>query len=315
MAEAIDAVAEGFRALSEDRASVPLRTVLPLRSEGGSVLFMPAALRGADVATVKAVSVAPSNLARGLALVQAAVLVVDADTGVPRALLEGATLTALRTGAAGGVAAEALARPDSGVAAVFGAGVQARSQILALATALSGRLREVRVVGRDERRCRDLADWARERAELRAVDIRSASRARASWARDALEGADVVVTATSSAEPVFPGTALGDGVHVTAVGSFRPSMRELDRDTVRGARIVVDQRAAALAEAGELQGLRDEDVVEIGEVLAGQAAGRTSAAERTIFKSVGNAVQDLVVASRAYERARELGIGEDVAWP
>ncbi len=92
-------------------------------------------------------------------------------------------------------------------------------------------------------------------------------------------------------------------------------MRELDDDTLRGARIVVDQRAGALAEAGELQGLRPDDVVEIGEVLAGTAAGRESDTQRTIFKSVGNAIQDLVVAARAFERARQLGIGEVVAFP
>jgi ornithine cyclodeaminase len=130
-----------------------------------------------------------------------------------------------------------------------------------------------------------------------------------------VNGADIVVTATSSASPVFPGGALGEGVHITAIGSFRPEMRELDDDAMRGARIVVDQREAALAEAGELQGRSAGDVVEIGEVLAGAAAGRTDAAQRTIFKSVGNAVQDLVVAARAYERARATGIGEEIAWP
>jgi ornithine cyclodeaminase len=114
---------------------------------------------------------------------------------------------------------------------------------------------------------------------------------------------------------VFPGRLLADGVHITAVGSFRPTMRELDDDALKGARVFVDQRKPALEEAGELQGLRGDDVVEIGEVIDGRAPGRASASERTIFKSVGNAVQDLVVASRAYERACELGIGQEIAWP
>ena len=124
-----------------------------------------------------------------------------------------------------------------------------------------------------------------------------------------------MITATSSAVPVFDGRLLGEGVHVTAVGSFKPTMRELDEAAMRGARIVVDQRVPALAEAGELQGVRAEDVVEIGEIVAGTAPGRRSASERTVFKSVGNAIQDLVVASRVYERALELGVGEEIAWP
>jgi len=124
-----------------------------------------------------------------------------------------------------------------------------------------------------------------------------------------------VVTATSSHAPVFQGAWLADGVHVTAVGSFTPDMRELDDETLRGARIVVDQRAAALAEAGELRGRRDDEIVELGEILAGRVPGRSNDHERTIFKSVGNAIQDLVVAARAYERARALGVGEEIAFP
>lgn len=300
MAEAIDAVAEGFRALSEDRASVPLRTVLPLRSEGGSVLFMPAALRGADVATVKAVSVAPSNLARGLALVQAAVLVVDADTGVPRALLEGATLTALRTGAAGGLAARQLAREDARVVALYGAGAQARTQLEAVLAVRP--VREVRVVAAH-----------RERAEAFAREARVPDGVRVSAAdASAARGADIVICATTSATPVFAAELLGDGSHVTAVGSFKPEMREFEPAVLRGARVVVDQREAAVAEAGEIVAairagiLRAEDLIEIGE----PAARRASPAERTVFKSVGNAIQDLVVASRVVRNAEARGLGQ-----
>ncbi|MGH2378217.1 MAG: ornithine cyclodeaminase family protein, partial [Candidatus Limnocylindria bacterium] len=197
---------------------------------------------------------------------------------------------------------------------VFGAGVQARSQILALAAAL-GTLREIRVVGRSDGGAQGLIDWARDQPDLARVSVRGGSGDRERWVREAVGDADVVVTATSSAEPVFPGAALADGVHITAVGSFQPTARELDEDALRGARVFVDQRAAALAEAGELQGLQDRDVVEIGEVFAGRERGRTSASERTVFKSVGNAVQDLVVAARAYERALELGVGEELSWP
>lgn len=315
MAEAIDAVRQGFADLSAGRAAVPLRTSIPLAGDGVA-LTMPAGLAGGRYFSVKVVAVAPGNAARGLPLVPATVLLGDAQTGEALALIEGAALTALRTGAAGGVAAAVLARPDTEVATVFGAGIQARAQILALGTVLQGKLREVRVVGRGGLRSHGLVGWAHEHEALRSVVLRTGSRLEhESWVREAIAGADVVVTATSSAEPVFPGRSLGDGVHITAVGSFKPAARELDGDALEGARIVVDQREAALAEAGELQGLAEADVVEIGEVISGRAAGRTSRAQRTIFKSVGNAVQDLVVASCAYERARELGVGEEIRWP
>lgn len=315
MAEAITAVRLGFIELSAGRAVVPVRTSVPLAGSAVA-LAMPAALAGGRHFSVKVVAVAPGNAARGLPLVPATVLLGDAETGEALALIEGAALTALRTGAAGGVAAAVLARPDSEVATVFGAGVQARAQIVALGAALQGKLREIRVVARGGARAHGVIEWALEQPELRSLTVRSGSRLEhESWVREALDGADVVVTATSSTEPVFPGRSLGEGVHVTAVGSFKPAMRELDEDALEDARIVVDQREAALAEAGELRGLAGSDVVEIGEVISGAQPGRTSRAQRTVFKSVGNAVQDLVVASRAYERSRELGVGEEIRWP
>lgn len=315
MADAIAAVRQGFADLSAGRATVPVRVSVPLAGDGVA-LAMPAALAGGSYFSVKVVAVAPGNAARGLPLVPATVLLGDAGTGAALALIEGAALTALRTGAAGGVAAAVLARSDSEVATVFGAGVQARAQILALATVLQGKLREIRVVGRGGERAHGLIDWALGLEELKGLTLRGGSGTlHETWVREAMEGADVVVTATSSATPVFDGGHLGEGVHITAVGSFKPGMRELDAETLAGARIVVDQREAALAEAGELQGLGNEDVVEIGEVISGREVGRTSPSERTVFKSVGNAVQDLVVASRAYERARDLGLGEEISWP
>ncbi len=298
MADAIDAVAEGFRALSDGRAKVPLRTVLPLRSEGGSVLFMPAALGGADVASVKVVSVAPTNVARGVALIQAAVVVIDADTGQPKALLEGAALTALRTGAAGGVAARALSREDARVLALYGAGAQARTQLEAVLAVRP--IREVRVVARH-----------REHAEAFVRDVARGGVRAVAWGADAARGADIVVCATSSATPVFDAELLADGVHVTGVGSFRPEMREIPPEALRGARVVVDQREAALAESGEIVAavragyLSPADLVEIGE----PSARRASPTERTVFKSVGNAIQDLVVASRIVRNAERLGLG------
>jgi ornithine cyclodeaminase len=306
MSDAIAAVASGFVALSAGQAAVPVRLSVPINKEGVG-LTMPASLAGASCYSVKVVSVAPANPAAGRPLVTATVLLIDASSGDLVALIDGAALTALRTGAAGGVAARSLARPDAARAALFGAGAQARTQLLALLAVR--KIQEVRLVTRDPGHSTEFRRWAAGQPDLAGVPIHLAS------ASDAVADADVVVTATSSRVPVFPGAALPPGVHITAVGSFTPAMRELDLATMRGARVVVDERAAALAEAGELAGARPADVIELGEVLAGAVPGRTTDRERTIFKSVGNAIQDLVVATRAFEQARALGIGEMIAFP
>ncbi len=306
MAEAIDAVGAGFVALSAGQATVPIRLSVPLNKEG-LALTMPAAMTGASCYSVKVVSVSPANPAAGLPLVSATVLLIDASSGELLALIDGTSLTALRTGAAGGVAARALSRSDAARAALFGAGAQARTQLRALAAVRP--IREVRVVTRDPGHAKSFQEWASAQPELAQIDVRPAA------ASEAVAGADIVVTATTSRTPVFAGNRLPAGVHLTAVGSFTPEMRELDEDTMLGARVVVDQRAGALAEAGELRGVRPEDVVELGEVLAGSARGRESDDQRTIFKSVGNAIQDLVVATRAFEHARAVGIGEVIAFP
>ncbi|MHB8632046.1 MAG: ornithine cyclodeaminase family protein [Candidatus Limnocylindria bacterium] len=306
MADAIAVVADGFAALSTGQATVPVRLSIPLRHDGVA-LAMPAALAGGSTYSVKLVSVAPWNARSGRPVVTATVLLGDAATGELLAIIDGTALTALRTGAAGGVAARELSRLDAGRVALFGAGAQARAQLLALAAVRP--ITEVRVVTRDVAHAVALRAWAAHERTLGGLAIQPAT------AQDAVAGADIVVTATTSPTPVFQGAWLGEGVHVTAVGSFAPRTRELDDETLRGAYLVVDQRAAALAEAGELRGLRDRDVVELGEILSGRAPGRTGESQRTVFKSVGNAIQDLVVAARAYERARELGAGEEIAFP
>src|ERR1700716_1334654 len=295
MGDAINAVADGFAALSTGQATVPVRLSVPLRHDGVA-LTMPAALAGASCYSVKVVSVAPGNAVAGRPTVLATVLLADAATGELLALIDGTALTALRTGAAGGVAARELSRSNAYRVALFGAGAQARTQLLALAAVRP--IKEVRVVTRDPSHAAALRAWAALERGLSEVAIQAAAP------KDALDGADIVVTATSSHTPVFQGALLGDGVHVTAIGSFTPEMRELDDETLRGAKLVVDQRAAALAEAGELRGRRPDELVELGEILSGRAPGRSNDRERTVFKSVGNAIQDLVVAARAFERAR-----------
>jgi alanine dehydrogenase len=306
MADAIGAVADGFTALSAGQATVPVRLSVPLRHDG-TVLTMPAALAGSSSYSVKVVTVAPRNALTGRPVVMGTVLLGDSGTGELLALIDGTALTALRTGAAGGVAARELSRSSACRVALFGAGAQARAQLTALACVRA--ITDVCVVTRDPAHAAALRQWAAGQRGLGAIAIRTAAP------KEAVADADIVITATTSPTPVFQGGWLGSGVHVTAVGSFTPQMRELDEETLRGAVLVVDQRAAALAEAGELHGRSGDDVVELGEILSGQAPGRTDEVQRTVFKSVGNAIQDLVVAARAFERARESGIGEEIAFP
>ena len=303
MTVAIDAVAAGFVALSAGRAAVPLRTRFQL-DEGAVGLTMPATLQGSPYYVVKLVSVVPANPRRGRPLVAATVVLSDAATGELLALIDGESLTALRTGAAGGVAARLLAAPEARVVALFGAGAQARAQLLAVAAVRS--VEEIRVVTRSPEHGAALLQWAAKRPEL------ANARFSLQTADHAVPGAAIVITATSSPTPVFDGTLLGVGTHVTAVGAFTPNTRELDAAAMRGATVFVDQRDAALAEAGELVGSQASDVREIGAALAGHVPGRSDRDERTVFKSVGNAIQDLVVAAAIYDRARELGLGEEV---
>lgn len=303
MAVAIEAVASGFVALSTGAAAVPLRTRFPL-GQGALGLAMPATLQGSPYYVVKLVSVVPANPSRGRPLVAATVVLSDAVTGELLALIDGESLTALRTGAAGGVAARLLAAPEARVVALFGAGAQARAQLLAVAAVRP--VEEIRVVTRSPEHGAALLQWAAKRPEL------ANARVSLQTADHAVPGAAIVITATSSPTPVFDGALLGAGTHVTAVGAFTPDSRELDAATMRGATIFVDQRDAALAEAGELAGMPPADVREIGAALAGRVPSRSAPDERTVFKSVGNAIQDLVVAAAIYERARELGLGEEV---
>lgn len=303
MKTAIDVMRTAFAAVSDGRATVPVR--LGLETGHGVSLFMPAHLPDSGDAAAKVVSVMPGNAALGLPVIHAVVLVLDPVTGRPLALMDGTWLTALRTGAIGGLAAELLSRPESSVVALFGAGVQARTQIEAVRCVRD--IREVRVVS------------ARgESAELLAEDLRAdgLEAVRMDDASEAIRGADIIITATSSPTPVFDGSRVEPGTHVTGVGSFTTDMREVDTALVRRARVVVDQREAILEEAGDIVGpIRDGDVdesvmsAEIGDIVLGRAPGRTSDTEVTFFKSVGNAVQDVAVAARVLEIAERDGLG------
>lgn len=313
MRQAIQAMKEAFAGLSEGRAVVPARARLPVSRNHGVSLLMPAFVDDPDpkdqALAVKVVSLFDHNRERGLARIQAVVVVLEPETGEPAALLEGATLTAIRTAAASGAATDLLARPESKTLALFGAGVQARAHAEAICAVRP--IETIRVFSRSpagvEALIRDLAD--RISVEFTAVPAPC----------EAVRGADILCAATTSRDPVFDDADLPAGIHLNAVGSYTPRAREIPGATVARATVVVDSREAAWEEAGDLiqaleAGLitRDHLVAELGELVLGRRPGRTGARDITLFKSVGVAVQDAVAARCVLENARRLGLGVDV---
>ena len=305
VAEAIPLVRAAFIQLSSGAACVPLRTKIEVAANAGTVLYMPVHLPASEILAVKVVSLFAHNPALGLPLIHALVLVNDARTGRALAVMDGERLTAVRTGAAAGLATDLLARRDATVAAVFGAGIQGRTQLEAIHAVRP--LRRAWVLDPDPARS---AVFCADMSARLAIDVRPAP------SPAVLREAHVVSTVTTSPTPVFAPGDLAPGVHLNAVGAYKPTEREIPGETVRAAKVVVDQRAACLAEAGDLviplaEGLFGPDhlYAELGEIAAGQRPGRANDTETTLFKSVGNAVQDAAVAARVLARAQELGLG------
>lgn len=312
MAEAITAVKKAFIELSSGYAEVPLRTQIPVRKRNATTLFMPAYLTRSDSMGAKIVSVFPNNRRRGLPTIHALVIVVDTKTGQPLAAMDGTYLTALRTGAASGLATDLLARKDSRVAAIFGAGIQARTQLEAVCTVRD--IERAWVYDVKPRKARAYVREMKVQGNPFPQNIRVAQTS-----KQALHEADVVCTATTSFRPVFADGNLKLGVHINGVGSYTPEMQEIPARTVVRSKVVVDSREASLAEAGDLIISIDGGLIshknihgEIGEVASGKIPGRESVEETTFFKSVGLAVQDVAVAELVLQRAGELGLGLDV---
>lgn len=315
MAVAIQAMRRVFAAHAQGQIQAPPRAVLRTGNEGGATLVMPAAWESGErpLLTTKVVSVFPGNSKRGLPAIHGAVLATDPSTGTPLALLDGASLTAIRTGAVCGVATDLLARPDSRELAVFGSGVQARTQVRAIRA-----VRPIEAI----RICSRRIASARAMAEELAAHPEAPVKAQAVAApAEALRKADIACLATTSRVPVFDDREVPAGIHLNAIGSFRAEDRELPGETVARARVVVDDRAAALEEAGDLlipirEGLFTERHIhcDLGALVLGASAGRMSPSEVTVFKSVGLPAQDVAVAQAVLAEAERLGLGERIAW-
>lgn len=317
MRDAIELMKSVFAANSRGETISPLRTPVNMPDGSGVVLFMPAYVPPSATAPAatgaKVVSVFGGNRDLGIPTINAIVVIVNPATGQPLGILEGATITALRTGAVSGAATDLLARPDSSVLAVIGAGAQGVTQAAAVCAVRD--IREIRVS--------DLGESARasfaERLTVWSPELANRVRPVAS-AQQAVEDADVICTATTSTHPVFDDGWLKPGVHINGIGAYTPQMQEVPDATVARARIVVDAVEAVLHEAGDLiqpidRGVITESAIqlELGHVVDGIAPGRESDEQITFFKSVGNAIQDMIVGAAALKAAEARGIGLEVS--
>lgn len=308
--DCVEVVDGAMRALSRQQVLSPLRTVMPLAASN-AMGIMPGAMLEHGCFGAKVLALYPGNGALGLPSHAGMVLLFDAASGTPVAVLESNSLTALRTAAASAVATRALARPGGRVLALLGSGHQALWHVHALRTVMP--LARLQVWSRDPA---NVAHLIQELGPMQGVECVAMDHARA-----AVQGADVVCTVSASREPILQGAWLQAGQHVNLVGASVASAREADGEVVRRSRFFVDARTSAAVQAGEwLQALADKVVApehlqgEIGEVLLGRVAGRLDDADITVYKSLGHTAQDLATAQAVLARAQAHGGYPDAAW-
>jgi len=308
MKDAIDAVREGFTALSSGRAEVPLRTRMDIKKHRGTALFMPVYIDNSEYLGLKVVNIYPSNVSRGLNAISALISLFNVETGGPAAVMDGEYLTALRTGAASGLATELLSREDSETLGIIGAGAQGRTQLKGVCQVRS--IKRVFVFDVNSARAKEFAQQMKNETGIEIVQSNDK--------RD-LKKCDIICTATTATSPVFFDNDISEGVHINAVGSYKPDMCEIPERTILRAKIVTDHKETCLKEAGDIiqpidKGLFSPDKIygDIGEIASGKIRGRESEGEITVFKSVGNAVQDLSAAAHVLKKAEKLNVGVEI---
>jgi len=306
MADCIDEMAGVFGLYGQGKVDSPLRSRLAVPA--GDVLIMPSmAKRASAEASVKVVSVFPNNK-RGIPSINAVTILVDGETGEPKGMLSGGVLTAIRTGAVSGLSCRYLARKDSQSLGVVGAGGMAYQQVNGVVSELRS-VRKVKIFSMDPAGSKALAKRCADSLEVEAQVVENVDAC--------VRGSDVLVTATTSKTPVFKGSTVEEGIHVIAMGSYRPETREVDSDFVSRASVFVDSREAVLEEAGDLlipikEGRVSKSAIkaEMSELVSGKKRGRASKSEVTFFKCVGLAFEDNAAGWLAYRRALKLGIGK-----
>lgn len=304
----IDLMAEAMQAASSGQIQAAPRSISALIDRSGYLGLMPGSALRPRVYGAKVVSLHPQNPAQGRPAIQGFIALFDHDTGSPVAIVEGAEVTAIRTAAASGLATRTLARSNARTHGVFGAGVQAAVHVEAVNAVRS--IDEVLIWTRDSIKAQRLAAELKER-------LRCEARATSNPAEAA--GCDIVSTVTSASEPVLRGEWLNPGVHVNLVGAHAPTTREADDETMRRSAIYVDLMQSAMSEAGDVlipmgAGVISSTAIrgELGQVIAGDVAGRADDRQITLYKSLGIVAQDLVAAAHVYRTACEQNVGCEV---
>jgi len=306
MKDIVDAMHSAFIELSTGKPEMPIRAHISITEPKGTALFMPSYMKPTEMIGIKTVTLFEDNPGNGIPFIQGMVSLFDGNNGTPKAVLDGQTITAMRTGAASGLATNLLARKDSSVCTIFGAGVQGRTQLEAVCA-----VREIKKALIYDAFPAASKKFSEEMSAKLGIEVVVATTA-----EEALKDADVICCATISETPIFNDKDLPDGVHINAVGSYKPHVQEVPEEMVLRSRLYVDHRESALEETGDLiipinKGLMTEDhiIAEIGEVAAGKAQARTSNTEITFFKTVGVAIQDLAAATIVLQKAELLNIG------
>lgn len=310
MRDAIEANKQAFRLLVEGKCNAPLRTNIQAPKQDGCFLFMPAYAEEMDTASLKIVNVFPHNVEKGLPALPAQVMLIDGKTGVIKSLMDGIYVTQIRTGAASGAAFDILAKKECKVGALIGTGGQGAAQLEAMLEARE--LEEVRVCGLHYGRTEAFVERMQkemERYNARIIPVKSSD--------EAIEDADLIITATPAEKPVFDGTKVKKGATVSCIGSYQHHMQEMDPVILtRASKIYFDSEEAVLSEAGDiLIPLEDGTIAkedftgDLGNVIKGKVSGRENDEEIIVFKSVGVAAQDLAAAREIYGKAVKAGIG------
>lgn len=310
--ECIGVMREALIALAAGKVHQPLRTIIRPPDAKGVMGLMPSYMSGDSAAFgLKAICVFPGNPAKGKDSHQGAVLLFSAETGEVQAMMNASAITAIRTASVSGVATDALARVDACNLAIIGSGVQARSHLVAMSEVRS--INRCRIASRHIEHARNFAEEMRQDFSFPLEPVETVERA--------LEGAELIVSATTAVEPIMKREWISAGAHLNLVGSSTPNSREVDTETMAAASLFVDRRESTINEAGDyLFAMRDGAIgpnhirAEIGEVLKGDKPGRTSPEEITLFKSLGLAIEDLFAAEYLYRRAKQSKVGTWIDW-
>lgn len=309
MEDTIKVLEEAFKEQANGGVMAPDRTSVTFAEDDGWIGIMPAYIGSLEAFSMKFVSIYRKNLAKGLPTLMSTIILSDPKTGEIISVMDGAFITAMRTGGLGGLAAKYLSQGDAHSVGIFGAGAQARTQLMALKEVRA--IQFVRVYDPVTSRAES---FSREMSQI--IDTRINVSPNSA---DVIRNSEIVVTVSTSKDPVFNGKDILPGTHINAFGNYKPDERELDSETVKRSKIFVDQRRAALAEAGDLLipikegAITENDILaDLGEILTGRRPGRTMASDITLFKSVGLAIQDCAASSLAFRAALKKGIGTEV---